>query len=691
MALTIGNVGPVLLDIIGDVTPTYPAIAKGDMAILVVISTAVSSSGTPADPNVLKIPAGFTEMVGSPQDSGVTLSNIAVRLSLYWRVCNSDAPGLPTPTIAGTANERTAFIFTIKGGGNHAPNITATGVNTTSSPSSSSTSINGGTTTLANTLVVCVVGQGDIGPDGFSSFTNLNLTSTSLVVSSGGSGQAGYAVGVGNYAGPGAYGASSFGQTGSGAVQAVMSFAIDSQNQFSAALVESISILEQASVPTTPALFSMIGTAGRPNGFGMFGVSGFAKGIASMGITVPVSETGSLAESIAALYSAIIAASDTITISEAIAVLMACTQSLSETVSIAEAVAAVYGAIIAQSDTVSVAESLAAVYAAHVAASESLTDGETLACVLACIQAVSETDSLSESIAALFKAVAGVSESISLAEAISALYNAVAGVSESEALAESIASAYAATVSVAETTSLAESMAAMLMAIVGASEGSSIAESIVATYQNNSSGVTLSEAIAIAETVDAVKGFAAGLSENWTIAELISVLWLIPHLDGLRAVLVGADTSQVLIAPQDGSVVIAETLAVTVVDQDAAVLLVTATGTVTFQGESVYNIVQFDLEPDMVLNVLMNAAPQPLGAATSIQMRWWKPDGTISLVSLTSVDLVNGVVKRVWLAGDTDQIGEHFGRVFVTWANAETETFPNDGTRFQWRVRPQTS
>lgn len=102
-----------------------------------------------------------------------------------------------------------------------------------------------------------------------------------------------------------------------------------------------------------------------------------------------------------------------------------------------------------------------------------------------------------------------------------------------------------------------------------------------------------------------------------------------------------------------------------------------------------YSIVEGDLERDMELTALLNGEAQSLVGALSIQLRWKKPDGTVSLVDLTAVSLAAGTVKRVWVAGDTDQVGTHYGQLVVQHANGETQTFPNDGSYAIWNVYPQ--
>jgi hypothetical protein len=93
-----------------------------------------------------------------------------------------------------------------------------------------------------------------------------------------------------------------------------------------------------------------------------------------------------------------------------------------------------------------------------------------------------------------------------------------------------------------------------------------------------------------------------------------------------------------------------------------------------------------DLEPDLELTIDQAATAESLTLASAIQMRWRRPDGTQSLVTLTAIDLPNRRVKYVWQAGDTDMVGTHFGRVVITRSNGERETFPKDGSWFYWTI-----
>ena len=101
-----------------------------------------------------------------------------------------------------------------------------------------------------------------------------------------------------------------------------------------------------------------------------------------------------------------------------------------------------------------------------------------------------------------------------------------------------------------------------------------------------------------------------------------------------------------------------------------------------------YSLVVGSLEPEMKLSVSEADGPADLTDATAIELQWLRPDGTVALVPLIGVDLANGIVKRVWSAGDTDIAGTHQGRVIVTPADLRQRTYPRDGTSFLWVFYP---
>ncbi len=101
-----------------------------------------------------------------------------------------------------------------------------------------------------------------------------------------------------------------------------------------------------------------------------------------------------------------------------------------------------------------------------------------------------------------------------------------------------------------------------------------------------------------------------------------------------------------------------------------------------------FSMIAGDLEPDMNLAAVVNGEPESLadGDIDTIELVWLKPDETRETVPLTAVSLADGYVKRVWAAGDTDDVGVHRGRILVTYDSGETKTYPNDGSWFFWWV-----
>jgi hypothetical protein len=106
-----------------------------------------------------------------------------------------------------------------------------------------------------------------------------------------------------------------------------------------------------------------------------------------------------------------------------------------------------------------------------------------------------------------------------------------------------------------------------------------------------------------------------------------------------------------------------------------------------------YSLVVGDLEPDMEIDAVdyngSVGTAAVLTGATDVSLRWKKPDGTVITVPLVVIDLATGRLKRVWVAGDSDQEGVHFGQVVVTLANGELRTYPNDGSQIIWWVYPR--
>lgn len=101
-----------------------------------------------------------------------------------------------------------------------------------------------------------------------------------------------------------------------------------------------------------------------------------------------------------------------------------------------------------------------------------------------------------------------------------------------------------------------------------------------------------------------------------------------------------------------------------------------------------YDIVRGDLGPAMPVTVTENGTALDCSGADSVQLRWYKPDGTTVLTGLTEVDASVGSFIREWSAGDTDLIGPHHGEIVVTTAGV-VQTYPSDGFKLIWWVNPQ--
>jgi len=184
---------------IGAITAAWPAHQTGDIALLIVESANQAIS--------LSIPAGFVQVTNSPQGTGTAGGAAATRLALYWKRATSSAES--NPTVADSGDHQIARIITFRGV-IESGNPWDVSVGTVASSASTSVSIPGATTTVANTLVVAIVANAtDTASARTSAWTNSNLTSLTERVdnntSSGNGGGFGVATGV--MATAGAYGA----------------------------------------------------------------------------------------------------------------------------------------------------------------------------------------------------------------------------------------------------------------------------------------------------------------------------------------------------------------------------------------------------------------------------------------------------------------------------------------------------
>ncbi len=102
-----------------------------------------------------------------------------------------------------------------------------------------------------------------------------------------------------------------------------------------------------------------------------------------------------------------------------------------------------------------------------------------------------------------------------------------------------------------------------------------------------------------------------------------------------------------------------------------------------------YSCIRGDITQPMPLTLEVDGAATVIAPTSTVELRWTKPDGTTTVVALATVDLSAGEVQRVWVAGDTDDIGAHLGQIIVTSIGGDVETFPNDGSPIIWWVYPQ--
>ncbi len=158
----------------GAVTPAWPAHAIDDVALLF-----VESAGGEAA--TLSTPAGFAAVLNSPQATGAGVAG--TRITVFWARATSAA--MTAPTVADPGNHVYAQILTYRNVVNAGNpwDVTGGGVKT---PASTSVSVSGVTTTVADTLVVQAVARdNDNAAAAFSAQTNVNLTGIAERVDAG--------------------------------------------------------------------------------------------------------------------------------------------------------------------------------------------------------------------------------------------------------------------------------------------------------------------------------------------------------------------------------------------------------------------------------------------------------------------------------------------------------------------------
>ena len=149
----------------GVVNPAWPAHQIGDIALLFV----ESAGGEPA---TLSTPAGFVAVTGSPQNTGTGTNG--TRITVFWARATSTS--MATPRVADAGDHVYARILTYRGviASGNPWDVTGGGVK---AAASTSVTVSGVTTTVADTLIVQAVARdNDSTAAAFSAQTNANLT-----------------------------------------------------------------------------------------------------------------------------------------------------------------------------------------------------------------------------------------------------------------------------------------------------------------------------------------------------------------------------------------------------------------------------------------------------------------------------------------------------------------------------------
>ena len=237
--------------------------------------------------------------------------------------------------------------------------------------------------------------------------------------------------------------------------------------------------------------------------------------------SVTPSETVTVSESLAASRGMTEATSETVTVSESLAVSRGMTEAPSETVTLSDAIAAVFAAAVTTSETVTLSESLAASRGMTEAPSETVTVSESLAAQKDATVTPSETVTLSESLTSQFDANVALAETVTLSEAVTVLYAAIVALTESPSWSESLSvvtsGAYAEDVS--ETVTLSEAVIAAAAYVVSLVETVNVSESL--TVQSDTTA-SVSETVSLTESVSAAMATQAALNETLTLSDTLA-------------------------------------------------------------------------------------------------------------------------------------------------------------------------
>lgn len=415
--------------------------------------------------------------------------------------------------------------------------------------------------------------------------------------------------------------------------------------------------------------------------------------------TGAVSESDSVSESVGVVYSIPLALSESDSLSESTAALvsfvgsdlsLAETDNLSESTDASEGIA--YGvsesesvseaasdgpmqANVPLSESLSLSEALAAAQSIAIALSESESFSEAMSALMAVAVALDEAEDLTEEVTAAQSIAIGLSESESETESLASLLAVAIAFSESEAVAEAVAAQQSIAIALSEAESLSEQLSALLSLAVGLSESEATTES---TALQMAVDVAFADALAIVESLSAVKASTVALAEAAVAAEAIATK--------LSQFVNLAD-----------ALAVAERVALHYLYSNylgvARALEHRAGASASKDGTAMsFDMNAGDLEPDMLIHLTVNGLPENVNDQTAMTMVWTRPDGTEDVLAVIPVVGGDGSVTKVlhqWLAGETDMVGVHRGKVVVTRGGGGQQTFPSDASHVRWQVHPR--
>jgi Tfp pilus assembly protein PilV len=204
---------------LGGLTVPWPSHQANDIGLLIIENTtALVSLGANA--------ADWTEVTNSPQTTGLTGSSDSTRLTVFWSRATSGSMG--SVVVNDVSNHQIAQIVTFRGVATSGNPWDGTPAGDVAATATTAVSIPGGTTTVANTLVVAIVTNStDSLSAQTSGFTNANLSSlleradSNTDAGFGG----GFGIATGAWATSGAYGATTA-TLATSSIQARMSIAL---------------------------------------------------------------------------------------------------------------------------------------------------------------------------------------------------------------------------------------------------------------------------------------------------------------------------------------------------------------------------------------------------------------------------------------------------------------------------------